>query len=103
MPNPSSSEQDVLILTHWTMARLAGDDGIPMDTEETPGYANCLVVILRPGINHVELLIAAHRGDTLCMVEEDHANQGTMLGGREIDRACVDVQIIEQWISTCSR
>ena len=41
-PNPSSSMQDVLILPHWTMNRLAGETDIITDTEEYWQFAKCL-------------------------------------------------------------
>ncbi len=102
-PNPSSSAQDVLVFTHWTMARLVGELGIAINTDVKPSYAKYLLVALKPSSHNLDFSITAHRGDALCVVDEDHACQETMLGGRRIDSTCVDVKVIEQRLSTCQR
>lgn len=79
------------------MTRLAGENGITR--KEEPSYAKCLLVALKPSSHDPGFSITAHRGDSLCVVDKDQANQETILGGRKI----VDVKVIEQWISTCSR
>ena len=102
-PNPSSSTQDVLIFPHWTMNRLVGENGIRIDTDEKRGYAKCLLIALNPSSLNIGFSIRAHRGDTLCILEEDNSDHRTMLGGREVDRNCLDVGVISEWVSTCSR
>ena len=78
------------------MARLAGELGITINTDEKPGYAKCLLVALKPSSHNLEFSITAHRGDALCVVDEHQACQGTMLCGRRIGSTCVDVKVIEQ-------
>ena len=81
-PNPSSSEQEVLLLPDWTICRISGETGVELDTEEKRKYATCLLVVLKPSsIGSLPFPIRAHRGDALCLLEGDLAPHRT-LGGR---------------------
>lgn len=85
-PNPSTAEQEVILFPDWTMSRLAGEDGVPMDTEMKRRSATCLVVSLRPSSVNLPLPIVAHRGDALCLLNED-IQSPRALGGRRIERS----------------
>lgn len=102
-PNPSSSIQDVLILPHWTMGRLTGENGSLMDTEEKRQCAKCLLVALEPSSVHLSVSNRAHRGDALCIIEGDDPRQATTLGGRAISSHDFNINVIEEWLSTCFR
>ena len=47
-PHPSSLTQEVLILPHWTMGRVVGENENEMRMEEKGRYAKCLLVTLKP-------------------------------------------------------
>src|SRR5205823_14528620 len=42
-PHPSSLTQEVLVLPHWTMGRLVGENENEMSMNEKGRYANCLL------------------------------------------------------------
>ena len=102
-PNPSSQMQEVLILPHWTMNRLTGENGANMDTEEKRQYVKCLLVALKPSSLHLTFSILAHRGDALCIMEGDDADYATTLGGRLVESRSLNTEVIEEWLSTCLR
>jgi hypothetical protein len=101
-PNPSSSTQEVLLLPHWTMNRLTGENGADMDREEKRRYAKCLLVALKPSSINLTFSIAVHRGDALCIMEGDDAEHATTLGGRQVNSQSLNFAIIQEWLSTCS-
>lgn len=84
--NPSSSEQEVLLFPDWTMSRLAGEDGVAMDSEIKRQSATCLVIVLRPSSLNLPVPIVAHRGDAMCLLEKD-IQPSRALGGRRIERS----------------
>ena len=102
-PHPSSTSQEIYILPHWTMYRLTGENGTSMNTAEKRTNAKCLLVVLKPTSIHLDFSIQAHRGDALCIVEEDDTPSGSTLGGRQIGGSILNTGIIEEWLSTCAR
>ncbi|KAF8864497.1 HET-domain-containing protein, partial [Acephala macrosclerotiorum] len=71
-----------------------------MDSPEKRDYATCLLSVLRPSSISLPVPVVAHRGDSLCLVENDIGPQRT-LGGRKIDSHETKVDIILGWISAC--
>ena len=102
-PNPSSSLQDVILFTDWTMARIAGENGITISSDQKPGYAKCLLVALKPSSGNIEFSIVAHRGDALCIIDEDQTSEDSALRARIVDSTIIDFEVIKQWISTSHR
>ena len=101
-PNPSSSEQEVLLLPDWTICRISGETGIDLDTEEKRKFATCLIIVLKPSsIDSIPFPVRTHRGDALCLLEEDLEPNRT-LGGRQIRQDKIDISVIQQWLSSCS-
>jgi hypothetical protein len=47
-PNPSSADQEVLLIPDWTVCRISGETGIDLDTALERHYSTCLVVVLKP-------------------------------------------------------
>jgi hypothetical protein len=84
IPNPSASEQEVLLLPDWTICRVSGELGIKMDSPEKQDYTTCLLSVLRPSSLSLDVPGLSHRGDALCMSENDIGPQRT-LSGRRID------------------
>ena len=101
-PNPSSSEQEVVLFPDWTMCRLSGEKGIVMDTEEKRRSATCLVSTLKPSSLTLPLPVSAHRGDALCLMDDDLEPQRT-LGGRKISQYRMNVEVVGEWLASCSR
>jgi len=99
-PNPSSLEQEVLLLPDWTICRVSGELGIKMDSPEKRNYATCLLSVLRPSSISLPVPVVAHRGDALCMVENDAGPQRT-LGGRQVDSHRININMILSWIDSC--
>ena len=100
-PNPSSPAQEVLILPDRTMNRLSGDGGTNMNTEEKLQNARCLLIALRPSKVTTAFSIIAHCGDALCIMEGDHADYATTLGGRLVESCSLNTGVIKEWLSTC--
>lgn len=98
--NPGSTEQEVLLLPDWTICRVSGELGIKMDSPEKQDYATCLLSILRPSSISLPVPVVAHRGDALCLAENDVKPQRT-LGGRRIDSHEINVDMILSWIDSC--
>ena len=101
-PNPSFPAQDVLILPDWTMNRVAGETDTVRDMEGWRQFSKCLLVTLSDGSSSLEFSTKVHRGDTLCVVEEDD-EPGHSLGGRLIAPNHLSTKIIEDWLSSCSK
>lgn len=101
-PNPSSMEQDILLVPDWTLCRVTGEFGAVLDAAEKRQYATCLVVALDPSSHSLPFSIRAHRGDAMCLVADD-LKDGRTLGGRELQRNGVDVNLVNEWIRRCSR
>ena len=100
-PNPSSLTQEVVILPHWTMGRLVGENEDETDMNEKRRYAKCLLVALKPSSLSVSFSRAIHRGDALCITESGMTgNTGTM-GGRAITPNSLHTELIEDWLSSC--
>ena len=87
----------------WTMNRLIGEDEVDMDTEEKRQYAKCLLVTLKHNSDQLDLSMIAHRGDALCIMEGDDAENATTLGGRLVQSCSLNTGVIEEWLSTCLR
>lgn len=85
------------------MQRLTGECNHVMDTEEKRQYAKCLLITLKPSSLKLHFSTIAHRGDALCIVEEDDLVHATTLGGRLIDPRHINTNIIEEWFSSCFR
>ncbi|MCJ1315639.1 hypothetical protein MMC15_000959 [Xylographa vitiligo] len=102
-PHPSSLTQEVLVLPHWTMGRLVGENEDEMSVNEKARYAKCLLVALKPSLLSIPFSRVVHRGDALCIAESDTTgNTGTM-GGRVITTNMLNTVLIEDWLSSCWR
>lgn len=99
-PNPGSAEQEVLILPDWTICRLAGENGVALEIPEKRNYATCLVAVVKPSTVGLPVPIRAHRGDALCLLEEDLGPQRT-LGGKLISSNRIDINVVQGWLSSC--
>jgi hypothetical protein len=100
-PNPSSPTQDVLILPDWTMNRVAGETDTVTDMEGWRQFPKCLLVTLSDGSSNLGFSTKVHRGDALCVIEEDDPDYS--LGGRLITSDHLSIKIIEDWLSSCSK
>lgn len=83
-PNPNSLSQEVLVLPHWTMGRLVGENENGMIIEDKRRYAKCLLVALKPSSMSLPFSWLMHRGDALCIDERDRTENIGVMGGREI-------------------
>jgi len=100
-PNPSSTDQEVVLLLDWTINRVAGELGaIRMDTPEKRDYGTCLLSALKPSSISLPSGIVAHRGDALCLMENDNTTDRT-LGGKRVDPHEINMEIILQWVRSC--
>ena len=99
-PNPSSTEQDVLLLPDWTLCRVSGEMGVVMDNDNKRQYATCLVVTLNPSSHSIPFATRVHRGDYMCLMESD-LKQHRTLGGRKVTQNQLDITIVEEWLSRC--
>ena len=102
-PNPSSLTQDILIVPHWTMGRVVGENENEMSMEEKRRYAKCLLVMLRPSSQSMPFSWAMHRGDALCILEDDMTNDSGTMGGRVVSPHSLNTPLIEEWLTTCWR
>jgi hypothetical protein len=75
-PSPSSPNTEILLYPDWSWNRLAGENGTNLDTDEKRQYANCLLVALVPNTTILSFYIRGHRGDGLCMLENDLIRPG---------------------------
>ena len=71
-----------------------------MVSPEKRNYATCLLSVLRPSAVHLRVPVAGHRGDALCLVEDDLGQHRT-LGGREINSFDINVEMILGWVKSC--
>ena len=101
-PNPSSTEQDVLLLPDWTLCRVSGELGVVKDNDEKRHYAFCLVVTLNPSSLSIPIATRVHRGDAMCLMEDDLGRRRT-LGGWKITPNQMNINIVEEWLSRCLR
>jgi hypothetical protein len=99
-PNPRSSTQDVLIVPDWTMNRVTGETDTVTDMEGWSRFPKCLLVTLSDDSSVTEFSTKVHRGDALCVVEEDDPDHS--LAGRLIAPDHLSIKIIEDWLSSCS-
>lgn len=102
-PHPSSLAQEVIILPHWTMGRLVGENENGMILDEKVRYANCLLVVLNPSSQSLPFSHAAHRGDGLCIMESDEMDSSLTMGGREIEPEALNTDLIAEWLDRCER
>ena len=100
-PNPSSNDQDVLLVPDWTLMRVTGEFGAVLDTIEKKQYATCLLVTLDPSSMPLPFAIHAHRGDSVCLMADD-VKDGRTLGGRKLARSEVNIEIVKEWINRCA-
>ena len=101
-PNPSSNEQEVLLVPDWTLCRVTGEFGVVLDTVEKRQYATCLVVALDPSSISIPFAVHAHRGDAICLMAND-LKEGRTFGGRKLTRSRINIEMVKEWISRCSR
>lgn len=99
-PSPSSPTQDVLILPDWTMNRVAGETDTVTDMDGWRQFARCLLVTLSDGSSNLGFSTKIHRGDALCVIEQDEPSRS--LAGRVITPSELSIKIIEDWLSSCS-
>jgi hypothetical protein len=99
---PSVSGSGILLLPDWTICRISGETGIDLDAEEKRKYATCLITVLKPSwlTDVISFPVQAHRGDALCLLEDDLGPHRT-LGGRRIRQDEIDISVIKQWLSSC--
>ena len=100
-PSPSSLTQDVLILCDWTMNRVAGETDTVTDLEGWRQFPKCLLVTLSGGPSHFEFNTKIHRGDALCVVDEDDPEHS--LAGRLITSGQPRTEMIKGWLSSCDK
>lgn len=100
-PNPSASTQKVLLFPIWTIHRLEGD--VVIDTEEKRRYAKCLLVTLDPSSVNITFSDRVHRGDALCILEEDDLDHSKTLGARQIHPYHLSIDMVKEWLSACQR
>jgi hypothetical protein len=100
-PNPSLATQDVLLITDWTMNRLAGETPTVKDLEGWNQFPKCLLIALSQGSTNITFNTRLHRGDALCVVEEDDPDH--MLGGRIISPDRIPTDIIKTWLTSCDK
>ena len=98
-PNPSSPNQDVLILPDWTMNRVAGETPTVNDLEGWHRFSKCLLITLSDSLGSMEFNTRVHRGDALCVVDEDDPNQS--LAGRFISPGHLRIEMVKGWLSSC--
>src|SRR5436305_5187597 len=84
------------------MNRVAGETDTVRDMEGWRQFSKCLLVTLSDGSSSLEFTTKVHRGDALCVVEEDD-ERGHSLGGRLIAPNHLSTKIIEDWLSSCSK
>lgn len=100
-PAPNALDQEIYLVPDWTISRLSGELGaVTMDFPEKQQYSTCLLSVLDPSPSSLPVRITAHRGDALCLLEEDTSSQRT-LGGKLINRADIDVGLIHGWVQKC--
>ena len=100
-PNPNSLSQEVLVLPHWTMGRLVGENENGMIIEDKRRYAKCLLVALKPSSMSLPFSWLMHRGDALCIDERDRTENIGVMGGREITQDSLNITLIKEWLDTC--
>ena len=71
-----------------------------MGTKEQRDSATCFIVTLDPSSIKSHVAIRAHRGDTMCLME-DSLQPGKTLGGQKISRGMLNIGIIERWLAQC--
>lgn len=102
-PHPSSLTQEVLVLPHWTMGRLVGENENEMSMNEKGRYAKCLLIALKPSSLSLPFSWGLHRGDALCIAESDMTNNTGTMGGRVITPNSLNTGLVEDWLSSCWR
>jgi hypothetical protein len=100
-PSPCSATQDVLLIPDWSMNRLAGETPTVKVLEGWSQFPKCLLVALSQNSLSLEFNTRMHRGDALCVVEEDDADH--VLGGRLISPDHIQIDIIKDWLSSCDK
>lgn len=100
-PNPNSATQDVLLVTDWSMNRLAGETDTVKDLEGWSKFPKCLLIALSADSTSMGFNTRLHKGDALCVLEEDDPDH--VLGGRVISRDHIQVNIIKDWLSCCDK
>jgi hypothetical protein len=99
-PSPSSPSQDVLIVPDWTMNRVTGETDTVKTMDRWHEFSKCLLVTLDSESGNLGFSTKAHRGDALCVIEEN--NPRYSLGGRVISPD-LNIHIINHWLSSCSK
>jgi hypothetical protein len=100
-PSPSFATQDVLLIPDWSMNRLAGETDTVKDLEGWSQFPKCLLIALSQKSASLEFNTRLHRGDALCVVEEDSADH--VLGGRLISPDHIQINLIKDWLSSCDK
>jgi hypothetical protein len=100
-PSPRSLDQDILLLPDWSMNRVAGETPTVTDLEGWSQFPKCLLVILSEESTGMEFNTRLHRGDALCVVQEDDPDH--VLGGRGISPADLNINMIKDWLYTCDK
>jgi len=102
-PSPRSPDQDILILTDWSMNRVTGETDTVTDLEGWDQFSKCLLVTLSDddGSRNLEFSTKIHRGDALCLVQEDDIDH--CLAGRVVEPHHVNIEMIKNWLSTCDQ
>jgi len=100
-PSPNSATQDVLLITDWSMNRLSGETDTIKELEGWSQFPKCLLVTLSADSTSMEFNTRLHRGDALCVLEEDYPDH--VLGGRVIPRDHIQISIIKDWLSSCDK
>jgi hypothetical protein len=102
-PHPSSLDQEIILVPDWTISRVSGELGaVTMESPEKQQYATCLLSVLKPSSSSLSTRVIAHRGDALCLAEEDVGLERT-LGGRRINSLDINVKLILAWVDACMK
>ena len=111
-PEPSSLEQEVILIKSWSIFRL--EQGVSIDTKQKRAMSRCVSVILEfvdkkycgfskpaelPTQNHHSKFSA----DALCLVEDDPKRSGTRLRARYVNPTELNVDLVVSWLTECGR
>jgi len=83
------------------MNRLAGETPTVTDLDGWSQFPNCLLIALSGDSTNMEFNTRLHRGDALCVVEDDDPNH--VLGGRLISPDRLQIDTIKNWLDSCDK
>lgn len=81
------------------MNRVAGETDTVTDLEGRRQFPKCLLITLSGGPNDLEFNTKIHRGDALCVVDEDDPEHS--LTGRVIGSGQSRTKMNRDWLASC--